>query len=99
VIHNFHSFPQGFTERKKNQKRKNEGLLLQVHWSLQDSGQTMVCYRVAKVASQLSPVEIVVSRPADLDYGLCHRAELLPIEPVGCHALPTIDPLESQAQQ
>src|SRR2546422_5143914 len=28
VIHNFHCFPQGFTERKKNQKRKNEGLLL-----------------------------------------------------------------------
>src|SRR5713101_10219410 len=28
VIHNFHSFPQRFTERKKNQKRKNEGLLL-----------------------------------------------------------------------
>ena len=27
VIHNFHSFPQRFTERKKNQKRKNEGLL------------------------------------------------------------------------
>src|SRR5690349_10594252 len=25
VIHNFHSFPQPFTERKKNQKRKNEG--------------------------------------------------------------------------
>src|SRR6266850_447934 len=28
VIHNFHSFPQRFTERKKNPKRKNEGRLL-----------------------------------------------------------------------
>src|SRR2546421_210261 len=28
VIHNFHSLPQPFTERKKNPKRKNEGLLL-----------------------------------------------------------------------
>src|SRR4029453_5706785 len=28
VIHNLHSFPQRFTERKKDQKRKNEGLLL-----------------------------------------------------------------------
>src|SRR4029453_3965343 len=28
VIHKFHGFPQPFTERKKDQKRKNEGLLL-----------------------------------------------------------------------
>src|SRR4029078_8045087 len=28
VIHHLHSFPQRFTERKKDQKRKTEGLLL-----------------------------------------------------------------------
>ena len=53
----------------------------------------------AKGAAQFPAVEIVVSRYAHLDYGLCDRAEFLPFNPVRCHAFATVDSFESDTQQ